>query len=158
MALQGSEPGTLSTRRSEIAAQLNSFPQTSPRNIPQFVTQTKQTKRNQCTRLQRTEGTMIGIVPLQPVPPSSTTTGTSTSLSGAEARYMIPEPVLSFDAKTPQSREAVKVVIGEILEEMGVTAVETQRRPRKLKVAAAIKSQQACMSKEDDELWKVNRF
>lgn len=145
-----------SAETSGTTTHLDSFPQTAPSYVPRFISPQTRTQRELQTRLLRSEGAKIGIVPLQP-PPSSTTPTATPAASLAAART----GAISFGPNIDEAqREATKVLLGELLKEMGVVSTDihgTRRATsKKSRRAAAIKAQQACMSKEADEWWKVD--
>jgi hypothetical protein len=140
------------------------FPQTAPIGVPRFTSPAKRDQRNLRTRFLRSEGTRIEAVPLRVASPPVTSTSTTgipvTSSAAPGEAPPIPQPVLSFDASNPQSWEAVKRIITEVLKELGVTTTTSCISPKKSVRkksgrSDAIRAQQARMSKEEDDWWKV---
>jgi hypothetical protein len=85
------------------------------------------------------DGTPIGVVPLQP--PSSSET--------------MPNQGFTFD---PSNMETMGAFVKETLRQMGVseaTVTKTRRKPTRSARSKGIKAQQASMSREADMAWKV---
>lgn len=118
-------------------------------NTPMDTPQRGNTERSSVRRheFQRSDGTPIGIIPLQP--PSSEPISPDKSAGGKA-----PEG-FEFDIN---NMEAMGAFMKEALRRMGasdVNVTKTRKKPSRTSKSRAIKSQQASMSREADMAWKV---
>jgi hypothetical protein len=149
-ALFGAVPPA--TASSPATPQSGSFPQTPPRRIPQFITPDVRTVRNlrAADRVLRSEGSTIPIVPLRLAP----------SLATPTAGPTMPDPVQTFDAEDPRSRETIKAIVQEVLRALGhekITVTGTRGKKSRRARNSEINAQKALITQEEDCLWKVSR-
>jgi hypothetical protein len=107
---------------------------------------------------------VVGVVPLRPIPPSMSpmsVPSTSASTSTPTSETGEPRPPRFLDLDSPQAAEVIRLAIQEALARLGVrdVACTGYRGPRAVNrrkdMGKAIKLQQACISKEADQWWKV---
>lgn len=101
----------------------------------------------------QSDGTRIGIVPLQP--PSTEPTSQETDTPSEGGGHTMPNVGPGLDTN---NTEALRAVVKEALRQMGVSDVnitKTRKRPSRASKNKAIKVQQASMSREADTAWKV---
>lgn len=101
----------------------------------------------------QSDGTPIGVVPLQP--PSSEPTVQEAGIPSGGNGSTMPNQTFSFDHN---NINAMGTIVKEALRQLGVSDVnitKTPRRATRTSKSKAIKAQQQSMSREADVAWKV---